>query len=432
MRALSKKRGGLGAEAKQMSIRLKNTAFVFFLLFLFFLPLYEAPKNIFSVLFVFVGGWVAFYRENAVELFKSKDFVVWAFLLLTISPLVAGLNSPYMVWPSRLSSALNWALMPLVALVVITVNFSKAELLWGLRSVCVGSIVATVEAFYSWSGPYPELNSVGHVNQSALYLAFCLIPATLLMMRYAHKLDLLLGIAVIVAVFSYQGPARSMVGFGASLAVIGGAWIIYCWNRDYLKILGGSFVVGFATLSFLIPLPPHVFGWYADFKQEFDDRLSSKHDPYSRRDKLVNTAIAVAGDSVVGFGLGSFGLATQDSEIQKAVEAKGRDWRVERGNYFSASHGHNIFANLLVERGWFGVSAFVIFLLYLLARFSRKLGIEESQLGVLIVAIVSLAGLGQSTLHVEHGQLAFICLALCLVFPVPLDESTCQQSPSIT
>ena len=411
-----------GSEAKDWSLRLKYNAFGFFLLFLFFLPLYEAPKNIFSVLFVFLGGWVAFYRENAADRFKSKDPVVWAFFLLAISPFIAGLNSPFMDWPSRLSSALNWVLMPLVALVIILVNFSKTQLLWALRSIFLGSVIAVGEAFYSWSGTYPELNSVGQVNQSALYLAFCLIPAASLVVQNVHKLDLLLGLVVILAVFSFQGPARSMVGFGTSLAVIVGMWSIYCWNRRYLKLLVGSLLVGFVTFSFLVTQAAQGFGIYAGFKQEFDYFLSSKSNPYSQRDRLVNTAITVAGESFLGFGLGSFGKATQSSEIQKVVEAEGKDWAVERGNYFSASHGHNIFANVLVERGWIGVSTLGIFLLYLLARFSRNLRVEESQIGVLVVVTICFAGLGQSTLHVEHGQLAFICLGFCLVLSSAREE----------
>ena len=393
----------------------KQVAFGLFLLFLFFLPLYEAPKNIFSASFVLLGGWVAVRQEDAVGRFASGDLIGWAFLLLAISPFLAGWSSPYMDWSSRLSNALNWALMPLIALVMILVNISKTQLIWAFRSLCLGTVVAVGEAFYSWSGIYPELNSVGHVNQSALYLAFSLFPATLLIARNTHFLDSLLGVIVILAVFTFQGPARSMVGFGASLAVSGGIWIIYCWNRNYLKLLFSSVVLGLATLSFLVTQPPQVFGPYAGFKQEFDIHLSSKSDPYSRRDKLVNTAIEVASDSFVGFGLGSFGLATKPQEVREKVELDGRNWAAERGDYFFSSHGHNIFANVLVERGWVGVASIVIFLLCMLVFLSRSLRLEEAQIGTLLVSIICMAGLGQSTLHVEHGQLALVCLGFCLV-----------------
>ena len=414
MRTLNKNSGVQSAEVKDWYLRLKNIAFIFFFLFLFSLPLFEAPKNIFSVLFVFLGGWVSLYRENAAQRFKSKDLVVWAFLLLAMSPFVSGVGSPYMDFPDRLSSALNWALMPLVAFVFLSVRFSESQLVWALRVFCVGTVFAVVEAFYSWSGEYPELNSVGHVNQSALYLAFCIIPAGFLFIKRSHVADLFLVFAVILSVFWYQGSARSMVGFGASLILLSGLWVIYCFNRKHYKMLIGSVTLGVISVALAVSLPPQYFGPYQGFKQEFDGRLNSQNDPYSQRDRLVNTALEVAGGSVTGFGLGSFGRAAETSKIKKLVEARGGDWATEGGFYFSSSHGHNIFANVLVERGWIGIVALSVFLLILLVAFSRNLRRESSQVGVLTLAVICIAGLGQSTLHVEHGQLAFICLALCL------------------
>ena len=112
----------------------------------------------------------------------------------------------------------------------------------------------------------PELNSVGHVNQSALYLAFALFPLILLLTHYDHVADYLICALASAAVFYFQGPARSMVGFGACLIVIGGMWIFYCWERRYLKLFFGSLVFGFATLSFLVTQPPQSFGLYWFFE----------------------------------------------------------------------------------------------------------------------------------------------------------------------
>ena len=163
-----------------------RVAFGFLLLFLFFLPLYEAPKNIFSVLFVFLGGWIAFRRQHAFGFFSRKDPAAWIFLLLAISPFFAGIGSPYMSYGERFSNALNWSLMPLVALALILFNVSRNQLVWALRVLCVGTVVAIIHAFIHCAGMYPELNSVGHVNQSALYLAFSLVPAGLLFVNRQH------------------------------------------------------------------------------------------------------------------------------------------------------------------------------------------------------------------------------------------------------
>lgn len=396
---------------------LKRLTIGCFLLFLFFLPLYEAPKNIFSVLFVCFGLWVSFSQENAADRFKSGDMVVLTFCCLVITPFFAGLSSPYMDWPSRLSSALNWALMPLVALIMLLLNFSKTQLIWALRLICLGSVVAVIEAFYSWSGRYPELNSVGHVNQSALYLAFSLIPAILLAIRYSHISDIILAIAVFGAVFYYQGPAHSIIGLSASLSIVAGVWIMFCLNRNHKNILVGSISLGILIIWFAVQQPPEFFGHFKGFKHELDIRLGSKNDPYSQRDRLVNAAIEVSGDSLTGFGLGSFGAATHLSKIRTKLEARGGDWEVEKGNYYSSSHGHNIFANVLTERGWIGVSSIAFVLTYWLFYFGRGWRTVDSQIGILVIVMICLAGLGQSTLHVEHGQLTFICVVLCMISP---------------
>jgi len=389
-------------------------AFGSLLLFLFFLPLYEAPKNIFSVLFVFLGGWIALRSQHALGFFSRGDSSLWALLLLAISPFFAGIGSPYMDSEERFSSALNWSLMPLAALILLIFNVSRNQILWMLRALSMGTMIAVVHAFYYWSGVYPELNSVGHVNQSSLYLAFSSIPAGLLMLYRQHWIDFVLVGITVLAVGWYQGPAKSMVGFGASILVITGFFLIYCINRGHIKTLSACVVLGAAALLMAIKIPPSYFGLYQEFKQEFDHRLSSKSDPFSQRDRLVNSAVEVAGSSLTGFGLGSFGDATQTKNIQLAVQARGADWASERGNFFSSSHGHNIFANVLVERGWVGVFAIGLFLFAVSIIYLKNLKNESSQAGLVTVIVICLAGLGQSTLHVEHGQLAFICLALCL------------------
>lgn len=404
-----------------------SRGYFLFINFLAFLPLYEAPKNIFSVLFLLVAGFTIFQDQHLLSSRKKMDFAERMFLVLAVSPFFAGINSPYEELGERFANALNWSLMPLVALFLMISKFSHDQVLWMLRVLCVGTVIAVVQAFYQWSDEYPELNSVGHVNQSALYLAFSLIAAGVLVLYRQHWADLVLIGITVLAVGWYQGPAKSMVGLGASALVIAGFFVIYCVNRSHIKILGASVVLGTVALTMAIKLPPSYFGPYQGFKQEFDERLSSKSDPYSQRDRLVNSALEVAGDSLTGFGLGSFGDATQTKNIQLAVQARGGDWASERHNFFSSSHGHNIFANVLVERGWIGVFAVGIFLFALVVIYLQNLKNESSQAGLVTVLVICVAGLGQSTLHVEHGQLAFICLSLCMKLTL-IDQASRQET----
>ena len=166
-----------GDQASRKPFEPRDLAFIFFLLFLFFLPLYEAPKNIFSVLFLLFGVLAIFFENKTMLSVSNKKWIRWAFLLVTISPFFAGMDSQYLDFSQRFSNALNWALMPLVGFILFSLCFSKNQLLLALRVFSFGTVFSVVHAFYAWSGTYPELNSVGHVNQSSLYLAFSLIMA---------------------------------------------------------------------------------------------------------------------------------------------------------------------------------------------------------------------------------------------------------------
>lgn len=405
----------MNSSFKERKCKLDQIAFILFLLFLFFLPLYEAPKNIFSALFVLLGTWIAVRDKFALELFRKKDLGIWAFLLVAISPFVSGVNSPYLEFSERFASALNWSLMPLVALVFMSLDISKIRLIWGLRILCAGTVVAVAQAWIMWEDGYPELNSVGHVNQSALYLAFSIVPAGILFFTRTTWADLVLILLTVFAVFWFQGPARSILGVSASLTLVGGLWTIYCLSRRYHKVLIGSLVFCAGFVGLAVAMPPQYFGPYQDLKQEFDSRLNSNTNPYARRDKLVNAALEVAGTSVTGFGLGSFGAATTTKKIKESVEARGGDWSAQKTQYFTSSHGHNVFGNVLVERGWLGIFALGTFILALVVSFSRNIQTDVSRVGVLTLVVICLAGLAQSTLHVEHGQLAFMCLAICLM-----------------
>lgn len=395
--------------------RLESINAVLFLLFLFFLPLYEAPKNIFSGLFVLLGFWIAFKKGTLLRPLQDRNIEAWAFLLLALSPFFAGINSPYLDAGQRFSSALNWALMPLVAFVFLLTEDSETLIRNSLRVLCMSAVVGVMEAFYSWDDwIYPQLNSLGHVNQSALYLAFSMIPSGMLLFMHRNLKDSLLAIGSLVAVFIYQAPAKSLVGVGTSVVILASFWAMFWIARGQIKFLTMSIALGLCFLPLLISTPPSFFGPYEEFKIELDERLNSKHHLYSHRDRLVNSALEVAGDSLTGFGLGSYGSATQVQNIRTSVIARGGNWAEQRGEFFSSTHGHNIFATVIVERGWLGVLAIGSFLLAISFGFLKLIKKESSQIGFLTVMIIWFAGLGQSTLHVEHGQLALVCLALCM------------------
>ena len=146
-------------------------------------------------------------------------------------------------------------------------------------------------------------------------------------------------------------------------------------------------------------------------KEKIVSRVSPQNDISSNRINLLNTSLVVAGSSIFGYGLSSFGKATEATNVKAALESRGSSWEAFKSNYVSSSHGHNILSNVLVERGWAGVTIILMFQIALLRVFLKSPKAYGSAIGILTLSAISIGGLFQSTLHVEHGQLAFLCLA---------------------
>lgn len=394
--------------------RAERIVFYFFLMFLFFMPLYEAPKNIFGSFFIVIGLWVALRKPRS-TCNKIEKVSICSLILISLSPFLAGIDTPFLSEVQRFFNSLNWAVMPLAALVLLISRFDYSQLAWSLRSICLGAVLSVIHAYFFWSHEYPELNSVGHVNQSALYLAFCCSPAMLLILQYKQRQDILLGCATLLAIISFQAPAKSLVAAASVLFMCLAPWLLrWILNpreiRARIVIIVLIFTGGFG--SFLIENGS--FGPFEGLANELDYRINSEDDPLSQRNRLVNTSIELASGSASGFGLQSFESATAMGIIEKAVINRGGVWSLEQSKYYSSTHGHNLFANVLVERGWIGVVLIASFLCVMCTIFIYNIRYIGGIIGFLTVCLIILAGLGQTTLHVEHGQLAFISLAICL------------------
>ena len=395
--------------SKLKKYRIEPYCFFFLYCFLFFLPLFEAPKNIFCVFFIVFASLAVFWGHKKLRLSVFE----YSFLFLVFSSFFAGVGSELIDSELKFGRALNWAVMPLVGFLIICLNPKPGRILIMADILCLGALVALIHGFITWEGEYPELNSVGHVNQSALYMATMVYIASFLILKERTIFQLGLGLCVIFGSLCFQVLGRSLVGLGGTGIALVSVMVIMVFspreNREGLVVLSVFGVLLLLSLvSGLLPYEPLL--------AELNERLSSDAQLFSQRDRLFNSAWEVSSRSVFGEGLGSFGSATDISLIKDSIERKGLNWASESKYYFHSAHGHNIFSNVLVERGWFGVGSVLFFFMAGLVWFYRALSnSQEARIGLSLIVFVMLTGLGQSSLHVEHGQLAFVALGMLVV-----------------
>ncbi len=385
--------------------------FILISLTLICLPLFEAPKNIFSLLFLVAWG-VSSVRTRSLG---AACIFNWPILGLAIILWIAPvLSSGDEITP--LNSAPRWTLLALFVTAAARVNYTRDQLLVIWAALLIGGAIAVAESFWVWrinGKPYPEFRSVGHVNHSSMYT---LIPlAAGLGALYARQGWLqILGLIAIVSSLAFLPPSRSLVGGVAITVVLLVALSVVAVRRWSLPGLVLSSVAGLAIISAVLMTPPA-----GGFREELVDRIFSD-DLFSGRDKVLNSALAVWDQSpLLGTGWFSFGVATSEEAVRAALEADGINY--DPNVYWHLSHGHNLWTTILIERGLVGL-ALVTVLLFLYLRTFLPIVLSRQRLdpfdrgaalGALLVAVgFAVAGLGNTTMMNEHGHagMAFIAV----------------------
>ena len=147
----------------------------------------------------------------------------------------------------------------------------------------------------------------------------------------------------------------------------------------------------------------------------------------SKRFEIFNTAAEVY-DRNFWFGAGyrQFGKATSVEIVADELDREGRSYEGERSRFYHTGHGHNVWTQVLVERGLVGiglllsfflVTAFLIFRNVFELYRKREPDLELVQLAFISCAawtMLFVGGVGSSTFHIEHGMVALPLLVWSL------------------
>jgi O-antigen ligase len=378
----------------------------------FFLPLYEAPKSIF--LFLYLVVWVA-NRVRAGEWGGRWDrwdslFAVW-FAASVVASVFAGLPGG-----DEWHALVDLARYGLVAWAVKRSRYDAREIAWILGALVVSTIAGLGQAFAAiFRGQQGglQLNSVGHVNHTAIYLAIMAGVCTAWLLagwrRWTPPSRIgaaALALAVLLSLF--YTASRGAVGMGIVVPLV----LAAAWRPRWRAALPATALAIAAVVIAGFALRAEVF-----LKQEA---------LIEARNILANR-IAVWHAGVHAWQ--RYPLAGVGADNYKSITLERlKEWRTQAGEPFDAAsyaffrHGHSIYINTLAERGVIGaVPLWTVLLAWLVGLIrSRPVAADDdttclvwgSSAGAWIVTTG--VGLVNTTLHHEHGILAALLLGLWL------------------
>lgn len=356
----------------------------------FFLPLYEAPKGIAWLVYVVV--WIAnrFHERDFGGRWDGWDTLIAAWLAsgFVVAPFAALHGNE---WRAPLDIVRYGAVLWMVK----RTRFDEQEVRMVLGTLLASTLVGLAMGYARiWNGSAAalSLNSVGHVNHSAIYLAIVL-GLCVAWLFSGERIAVAAATALLLLVSVVVTESRGAVGAAlALLLVLGAAW----WPRSRVPVLvAGAAVavcVGFALLGGTEVLEKH-------------EALVKSHNPINFRQEVWQFALSAwQRHPWFGVGMDNFGQAVDPAH--RAVYP----------------HGHSLYLNALAERGILGaLPLFAVLAAWTVSLWRRRPGAAAPALewvlwgGALSALFISASvGLVNTTLHHEHGLLAALLLGLWL------------------
>jgi O-antigen ligase len=289
-------------------------------------------------------------------------------------------------------------------------RFSGREGRWLLGALVASTLVGLAMGYAAlWRGTEStlQLNSVGHVNHTSIYLAIILgVSVAWLFTGRWPLFASAVALAVLVSLF--VTASRGALGVALVMMVaIAVAW----WRRSHIPLALSAAVV---VASIVVAV-----GGGAEVLKKQAAR-AAEGNTLVYRAEIWRLAIA-AWERYPWFGVGmdNFGLITRDRVAS---------WRREAGKEFDASqykefpHAHSLAFNTLAERGLLGSAPLAAVLVaWAIALVRRRPGVSSALDYWLLWSAAAGAwfvtlGVGtvNTTLHDEHGILAALLLGFWL------------------
>ena len=355
--------------------------------------MYEAPKGIAWLAYVLIwlanravardfGGRLG-WRDTLIAAWIASGFVVAAF---------AGLHG------SEWRAALDIVRYGSVLWIVKRSRLAEREVELVLTALVAATVIGLAMAYAQPPRARRarlELNSVGHVNHTAVYLAIMLGVCASWLFTGRHRV-VLGAIALLVLVSVFVAASRAGVGVALLTLVV---LSIFWWPRSRVPaIIAVAVLVITAALFYSVA-----------------QRCSSGTRRTSRP--------ARRSPSATGRG-SSPSIPGESIPFSASAWTISRWSRAQTGDPYAAlfPHAHNLYLNTLAERGIVGAApVLIVMVAWPLALLRRRPRVADGKLdwtvwGAALGAwlVTAVVGLVNTTLHHEHGLLAVLLLGLWL------------------
>ena len=291
----------------------------------------------------------------------------------------------------------------------------------------IGVAIATIWALIALAWPHTyegiQLNSVGHVNQSVIYIVICFgallaaVSAYWQTMRHWLRAVSLAEVAILLIAL-FAAASRS----AAATAMIGALAFGLLWLRHSPRAILWVVVV---TAAFGVVVAR--FDTDMRRKQEFAQASTS---PVLNERFPIWQQAYIAWRAYPVFGIGGDNFRHIDvDQLERWERAQGASY--DATAFIATSHAHNLYLNTLAGRGVVGIALLVWLLVAWATSLLRNLPrthdppiywLNWSGAASAFVASVGI-GLFNTTLHDEHGLLAFMFLGMWLSYQPRAEHS---------
>lgn len=385
----------------------QDAKFIFLALMLVVLPSLEAPKNLFAILFVISWIFISSRNKDWGGKWKIIDTI---FLFWILADIAVGINA-VVVHNQPASGSKDIIKFILVAWVISRSGFTIRQII----DLCVIAILFTVlplaYAYLDCSGgTCVELNSVGHVNHTAIYLLVVyVISLSLLVFNFRNIGNVLRTVLITTSAILFytiiDTHSRAASGLLVIITIMSMLYAVYYYRNWCLLIISVLLLSLAATI--VVYDPPSVIHKFINGSNLTGD---------SARHKIRNFSYYVFKiDPILGTGIGNFPNFGHDDIKGSVIKEEGV---YDKNKFMPFKHPHNVYLVYLTGGGILLFSAFIWFwlqivnIVYRVNRRSNEKWLVFSGVGVVMVVLG--VGLVNTTLAHEHALIAMFALGLLI------------------